>query len=72
MQRYTEGKLNTSERRVLSTNWVGNALAETGSNHGMVFHRFKNVAFLYLFMVQKINMFILKVLRIIDLHQLMK
>ena len=41
LQRYTEGELNDPERRVLSTNWVGNALAEIGYTRDMVFHRFK-------------------------------
>ena len=41
MQCYTEGKISTSERRVLVTKWVGKAWAEVGSNCDMVVRSFK-------------------------------
>ena len=47
MQWYTEGKISTSERRVLVTKWVGKAGTEVGSNDDMVARSLKNVAFLF-------------------------
>ena len=41
LQRYTEGKISASERRVLVTKWVGKAWAEVGSNCDMVVRSFK-------------------------------
>ena len=41
MQRYIEGKISGSERRVLVTKWVGKAWTEVGSNRDMVVRRFK-------------------------------
>ena len=41
MQRYTEGKLSASERRVLVTKWVGKAWTEVGSNRDMVVRSFR-------------------------------
>ena len=42
LQRYTEGKISASERRVLVTKWVGKAWTEVGSNRDMVVRSFKN------------------------------
>ena len=41
MQRYTEGKISASERRVLVTKWVGKVWPEVGSNRDMVVRSFK-------------------------------
>ena len=41
LQRYTEGKISASERRVLVTKWVGRAWTEVGSNRDMVIRSFK-------------------------------
>ena len=41
MQRYTEGKINASEGRVLVTEWFGKAWTEVGSNRDMVVSSFK-------------------------------
>ena len=41
MQKYTEGKLSASNRRVLITKWVGQAWAEVGSSRDMVVRSFK-------------------------------
>ena len=41
LQRYTEGKISASERRLLVTKWVGKACAEVGSNRDMVVRSFK-------------------------------
>ena len=40
-QRYTEGKISVSERRVLVTKWVGKAWTEVGSNRDIVVRSFK-------------------------------
>ena len=42
MQRYTEGKITASEKRILVTKWVGNAWAEVSSNRDMADSSFKN------------------------------
>ena len=41
LQRYTEGKMSASERRVLVTKWLGKAWKEVGSNRDMVVRSFK-------------------------------
>ena len=41
LQRYTEGKIRASERRVLVTKWVGKAWTKVGSNRDMVVRSFK-------------------------------
>ena len=41
LQRYTEGKISASERRVLVTKWVGKVWTEVGSNRDMVVRSFK-------------------------------
>ena len=41
LQRYTEGKISASGRRVLVTKWVGKAWIEVGSNCDMVVRSFK-------------------------------
>ena len=41
LQRYTEGKISTSKRRVLVTKWVGKAWTEGGSNRDLVLRSFK-------------------------------
>ena len=41
LQRYTEGKISASERRVLVTKCVGKAWTEVGSNRDMVVSSFK-------------------------------
>ena len=45
LQRYTEGKISASERRVLVTKWVGKACTKVGSNGDMVVRSFKNCHF---------------------------
>ena len=69
---YTEGKISASERRVLVTKWVGKAWTEVGSNRDMVVRSFKNVAFLYLWTVPKMERFTLKASRNTNCQQLMK
>ena len=41
MQRYTEGKISASERRLLVTKWVDKAWLEVGSNRDMVVRSFE-------------------------------
>ena len=41
LQRYTEGKISASERRVLVTKWVAKAWTGVGSNRDMVVRSFK-------------------------------
>ena len=72
LQRYTEGKISASERRVLVTKWVGKAWTEVGSNRDMVVRSFKNVTFLYLSTVPKMDRFTLKASRNTNYQQLMK
>ena len=36
LQRYTEGKISTSEKRVLATKWVGKAWTEVGFNRDIL------------------------------------
>ena len=43
LQRYTDGKISASERRVLVTKWVGKVCTEVGSNHDMVVRSFKTL-----------------------------
>ena len=41
LQRYTEGEITASERRILITKWIGNAWAEVSSNRDMVVRSFR-------------------------------
>ena len=55
MQCYTEGKISTSERRVLVTKWVGKAGTEVGSNDDMVARSFKKCGISFLSTVPKME-----------------